>query len=705
MASGRLWTNYRSLGARLILCTAKPTPYAARILDHFGLDSSFRAAVRRRARRAPRRQGRPHRPYPRRARGLRPATAACSAIGSMTSSRPTGTEFRRSARCGATAARPSSARRARRFLCVRPSEVPAAFAALSPSRGAARPVHDRLAAPIAPARRPAPAAAPEERGAILAPPTGFPGPTTTPGCAPTTGARCCAIPPRLPADIRARLEAENAYADAMLAPTAGLQKAARARDAGAAEGGRQRAAAAPTVRGPITRASATAASIASIAAGRAAGGARRSLSTATRGPGQAASSSSAAPATRPTMPLRLERRRVRLGNVRRSACATSAPGADLADRIPNATGDFVWTRDSASLSLCAAGRASPPVPRHAASARNAAQGEDARDFRGAGPGLVPRACARRGSASARSSACTATTRGDRTSSISTRRQRPPRLIAPRRLDVATSVMDHGDVFFIRTQRAARAISRSSRRRRGAAGGKLARRSAHRDGRFIEDVIAFRDFLVVLARQDNRPRLSCATCERRGARNRLRGGDLRFSSSRRCSNSTRRSSVSAIRRWRARRRPTTTTWRERASALLVKKQAMPRRLRPSAYVTRLVFAPSRRTASACRCRSCAGATRARRLGAAAALRLRRLWLRDRRELLDQPAVARRSRLRLRHRPCARRHGQGLGLVRGRQARQEAQHVHRFHRRRPRILSPRATPSGGGSSRRAAARAAC
>ena len=44
------------------------------------------------------------------------------------------------------------------------------------------------------------------------------------GFEPRTGARCCATRAGCRADIRALLEAENAYADALLAPTAGLQK-------------------------------------------------------------------------------------------------------------------------------------------------------------------------------------------------------------------------------------------------------------------------------------------------------------------------------------------------------------------------------------------------------------------------------------------------------------------------------------------------
>ena len=58
-------------------------------------------------------------------------------------------------------------------------------------------------------------------------------------------------------DIRAHLEAENAYADALLAPTLPLQRRARARNARASQGGRQRAAAGRTGLWPITRAFAT----------------------------------------------------------------------------------------------------------------------------------------------------------------------------------------------------------------------------------------------------------------------------------------------------------------------------------------------------------------------------------------------------------------------------------------------------------------
>ena len=44
-----------------------------------------------------------------------------------------------------------------------------------------------------------------------------------PGSRPRTGRTCCAIPTRLPADIRAHLEAENAYSAGLIGRVSGLQ--------------------------------------------------------------------------------------------------------------------------------------------------------------------------------------------------------------------------------------------------------------------------------------------------------------------------------------------------------------------------------------------------------------------------------------------------------------------------------------------------
>ena len=65
----------------------------------------------------------------------------------------------------------------------------------------------------------------------------------------------------------------------------------------------------------------------------------------------------------------------------------------------------------------------------------------------------------------------------------------------------------------------------------------------------------------------------------------------------------------------------------------------------------------------------------------ALRLRRLRHLDSCGVQHQPAVAGRSRLRLCHRPCARRQREGLALVPRRQAREEAEHASAISSPRP------------------------
>ena len=98
-----------------------------------------------------------------------------------------------------------------------------------------------------------------------------------------------------------------------------------------------------------------------------------------------------------------------------------------------------------------------------------------------------------------------------------------------------------------------------------------------------------------------------------------------------------------------------------------------------------------TANWCRSRCSITRHAARRLGAVPALRLRRLWHHHSRRLQHQLPVAGRPRLRLCHRPCPRRQGQGLCLVRGRQAGQEDQHLHAISSPPPTIWSRRSYTS--------------
>ena len=116
-----------------------------------------------------------------------------------------------------------------------------------------------------------------------------------------TGRRCCATPRALDPDIRAHLEAENAYAEAMLAGEAGA--AARRWSPRCAAASRRTTPRCPprTGRSPITPATARAASIRCICRSRARpAGRRRCCSTATRWPPARRSSTSAAAAARRT---------------------------------------------------------------------------------------------------------------------------------------------------------------------------------------------------------------------------------------------------------------------------------------------------------------------------------------------------------------------------------------------------------------------
>ena len=97
--------------------------------------------------------------------------------------------------------------------------------------------------------------------------------------------------------------------------------------------------------------------------------------------------------------------------------------------------------------------------------------------------------------------------------------------------------------------------------------------------------------------------------------------------------------------------------------------------------------------------------AERQGAAADRGLRLLRLFERSLLRLRRPVAGRSRLRLRHRPCPRRAGDGAALVRGRQAPAEEEHLLRLHRRhrgsgRAALRRPRPRLRRGRQRRRAA-----
>ena len=311
---------------------------------------------------------------------------------------------------------------------------------------------------------------------------------------------------------------------------------------------------------------------------------------------------------------------------------------------------------------------------------------------------------RPGSAARPSSRCTATTPRKRLSSISTIRSR--RLGSSRRA---------GREFATRSWTTA--IASSSAPTPGAPDFKIvvAPREApqeanwrdfvaERDGRFIADATLFKDHLVLLTREMSRPRLVVIDLKS-GESHEIAFDEetyfLRFEPVYEFDTSLIRFSYSSL----ARPQETYDYDVAKRRRTLVKRQTMPRGFDPQAYVTRLVFAPAEDGESV---PVSLIHKRGLRLDGSAPLhahRLRRLWLCGRGELLDQPFLARRPRLRVCDRPCARRHGQGLALVRGRQARQEAEHLPRFPRRRAVPDRRGLYRARGGSWRRAAAPGAC
>ena len=82
----------------------------------------------------------------------------------------------------------------------------------------------------------------------------------------------------------------------------------------------------------------------------------------------------------------------------------------------------------------------------------------------------------------------------------------PRLIAPRGLNLRYEPFDHGDLFFIKSNARARDFEIVSAPVAAPEPENWRLFLPAVEGRLIEDVMVFRDFLVVLARQDNRPRI-------------------------------------------------------------------------------------------------------------------------------------------------------------------------------------------------------
>ena len=403
-------------------------------------------------------------------------------------------------------------------------------------------------------------------------------------------------PSRLPGDIRALLEAENAYADAALAPVLALrQELAREMRARLKEDDSEP----PQVDGPwayywrfrhggqhriYCRRPRGGGEETVLIDGdaRARGRAFFQLAAARHSPDHAKFAWS-------FDELGSEMHVIAIRDVER--------GVDLADRVGGATGDIVWTRNSQGFLYIEQDENHRPC-RVRLHRLGTAQGEDVEIFRETDPAWF---------------IAIEPTRLGRTAVISVHGHdasearivdldfpaAPLRLIEPRRPGVRYQAMDHGDCFYIRTNRNARDFKIVVAPSDAPRAENWRDWVAHRDGRFIAEATLFKDWLVVLMRENGRPRLAVHD---------LSGGEaheiafeeettaLRLEPVYEFDAPAIRFSVSSMARpqetydyaVRARRR------------ILIKTQTIPGGFDPAAYVARLVFAPAV-DGEACPCR--------------------------------------------------------------------------------------------------------
>ena len=179
-------------------------------------------------------------------------------------------------------------------------------------------------------------------------------------------------------------------------------------------------------------------------------------------------------------------------------------GDDLPDLIVNATDQLVWTRDSTALLYVEQDEHHRPF-RVMLHRLGTEQSEDVEVFAEADPAwFIGLAATRLGW-----SALIVVHRHDASETHVVDLDRPtakPLLITPRRSGLFYDVLDHGDCFYIRTNSQARDFKIVIAPRAAPDEANWRDIVPHRDGRFLADATLFSDFLVVLAREDSRPRL-------------------------------------------------------------------------------------------------------------------------------------------------------------------------------------------------------
>jgi oligopeptidase B len=261
---------------------------------------------------------------------------------------------------------------------------------------------------------------------------------------------------------------------------------------------------------------------------------------------------------------------------------------DLDDCVVRSTGDIVWTRDSSAFLYVEQDENYRPrcVRLHRL---GTIQSEDIEVFREADPAwfvaIEPTRLGRLGLISVHGHDASETHIVELDAPTA-----PPRLIAARRPGFRYDVMDHGDCFFIRTNAGARDFRIAVAPREGPEEANWRDWIADRDGCFIAEASAFKDWLVLLLRENGRPRLEAHDLKSGEAHDvdfKEETYALTLEPSFEFDARSIRFSVSSM-AWPRETYDYDASVRLRT---LVKRQTIPAGFEPSAYVARLVFAPA------------------------------------------------------------------------------------------------------------------
>jgi oligopeptidase B len=311
-------------------------------------------------------------------------------------------------------------------------------------------------------------------------------------------------PSRLPSDIRAHLEAENAYADAVLAPTAALQgELVREMRARLKEDDSEP----PQVDGPYayySRFRHGGQHRICCRKPRDSGDETVLIDGDERAEGLAFFHLAAAAHSRDHTKfawsaddLGSEILTIRVRDLER--------GEDLPDRLVNATDDIVWTRDSRAFLYVEQDESHRPF-RVMLHRLGTPQNDDVEVFAESDPawfiGIEATRLGRSALIAVHGHDGSETHVVDLDSP-----QAKPLLIAPRRTGLFIDVMDHGDYFLIRTNVGARDFKIVVAPREAPGEANWRDLVPHRDGCFIADATLFEGYLVVLTREESLPRLS------------------------------------------------------------------------------------------------------------------------------------------------------------------------------------------------------